>query len=268
MEILWLALMSDSLNSTSKLFGWQHSNYNSYVERKNILFWNKEEILKKYIPKLDGMIVLNPYDKIAYQQELGINVDFIENPLTFKSEIKTDPNNKKFIFVGRLSEEKGLDYLIESFAAFCRHNDDWELLIVGTGKLRGEVINLVWKHGVQARVHFVGFQTDVVKYYLESSIYLMTSRYEGWGLVVTEAMQLGLPVISYDITPMEYIIDHAENGLIVGQFNTTRFAAAMLKLANDNDMRHRMASSAVKKSEQFSLEVIIEKWELLLGSGC
>lgn len=269
MEILWLAVMADTLKVNSKLIGWQHSNYSSYVERENILFWKKEELLKRYIPKLDKLIVLNPYDKEAYLQELGLQVDFIENPLTIKSEIKTDPNNKHFIFVGRLVPDKGLELLVDSFASFCTHNDDWELIIVGDGRLRSRFIRQVWKCGIQARVRFVGFKRDVIKYYLESSVFLMPSRYEGWGLVVTEAMQLGLPVISYDITPMEYIIDHAENGLIVGKFNTKRFAAAMLKLANDDEMRFRMSIAAIKKSEQFSLEVIMNKWlELFTEGAC
>ena len=266
-EILCLAVMADSLMASSKLFGWQHSNYDSYVERESILFWRKEELLKQYIPKLDKLIVLNPYDKENYFQELGLQVGFIENPLTIKSEIKTDPGNKRFISVGRLVPDKGLELLIDSFALFCKYNDDWELVIVGDGQLRSPLIRQVWRRGVQARVHFVGFKTDVLNYYLESSIFLMTSRYEGWGLVVTEAMQLGLPVIAYDITPMEYIIDHGENGLIVGKFNATRFAAAMLKLANDDVMRQRMSIAAPKKSEQFSLEVIINKWLELFTEG-
>jgi len=259
-EILWLAMLAESLSPNMKLIGWQHSSYDSYLMRENALFWNKEELLKQYIPKLDKLIVLNPYDEITYFQKLGIKVGFIENPLTIKYEIKTNPNNKQFIYVGRLSKEKGVELLIDSFAFFCQHNDEWELVIVGDGKLRNRLIKQVWERNVQARVHFVGFKTDVLKYYLESSIFLMTSRYEGWGLVVTEAMQLGLPVISYDITPMEYIIDHTENGLIVGQFHTKRYAVAMLKLAKDYDMRQKMSKSAVLKSECFSLDVIINKW--------
>ena len=131
--------------------------------------------------------------------------------------------------------------------------------------MRNALIKQAWRREVQDRIHFVGFSTDVMKYYLDSSIYLMTSRHEGWGLVVTEAMQLGLPVIAYDITPMEYIIDHGKNGLIVGRFNTKRYAAAMLKLAKDHDMRLRMSTDAIRKSEQFSLDVIIKEWLALFA---
>jgi len=262
-EILWLAILSENINSKTKFIGWQHNDYNSYVARKNVLFWKKEELLKRYIPKLEKLIVLNPYDKESYLDHLGIEVDFIGNPLTIKSEIKTNPKNKQFIFVGRLSNQKGVDFLIDSFAFFAEHNDDWKLVIVGDGKakVRNALIRRVWARGVQSRVHFVGFTTEVLKYYLDSSIYLMSSRYEGWGLVVTEAMHLGLPVIAYDITPMEYLIDHTENGLIVGKFNTRRYAAAMLKLANDYEGRLKMSESAIRKSENFSLDVIIKEWE-------
>ena len=261
-EIMWLAVLSENINSKTKLIGWQHNSYDSYVTRKNILFWKKEEIVKRYIPKLDRLIVLNPYDKEVYLENLGIDVGFIGNPLTIQSEIKTDPMNKQFILVGRLADQKGIDLLLESFALFAEQNDDWKLVIVGDGKAgdRDELIKLAWEKEIQARVRFVGFTTDVMKYYLQSSIYLMTSRYEGWGLVVTEAMQLGLPVIAYDITPMEYIIDHTDNGLIVEKFDTKKYAVAMLKLANDYDMRSEMATAAIKKSEQFSLDVAIQEW--------
>lgn len=262
-EILWLAVLAENLTSKTKVFGWQHNNYKSYVNRKNVLFWKKEELLKRYIPKLDKLIVLNPYDKIAYSQNLDLKVDFIGNPLTIESSIKTNANNKQFIFVGRLSNQKGVDFLIDSFAFFCQHNNDWKLVVVGDGmeRFRNRLIRRTWHKNVQDRVRFVGFTSDVLKYYLESSIYLMTSRYEGWGLVVTEAMHLGLPVIAYDIVPMEYLIDHSENGLIVGQFNTRRYAAAMLKLANDYEMRLKMSESAIKRSEDFSLEKIISEWK-------
>ena len=261
-EILWLAVMSQKINPNTKLFGWQHNDYQSYVGRTNVLFWKKEEIMKRYIPKLDSLVVLNPYDQTAYLEQLGLNVDYIGNPLTISSETKTDPKNKQFIFVGRLSEQKGVDFLIDSFTLFCEENDDWQLVIVGDGgpRYRNSLIRQTWDNDVQDRIRFTGFTEDVLKYYLKSSIYLMTSRYEGWGLVVTEAMHLGLPVIAYDITPMEYIIDHEQNGLIIERYDTKQYADAMLKLSKDEDMRMSMSVAAIEKSEKFSLEAIIKEW--------
>ena len=267
-EMLWLATLSECINEKTKLFGWQHNDYQSYVSRKNILFWQKEELLKKYIPMLDQLVVLNPYDKEAYLKNLGLDVEYIGNPLTIQFERKANQNNKQFLFVGRLSDQKGIDFLIESFSIFAEHNDDWTAVIVGDGNAnyRNSLIKQTWVKKVQDRIRFVGFTTDVLKYYLESSIYLMTSRYEGWGLVVTEAMHMGLPVIAFDITPMAYIIDHDENGIIVNKFDTKKFANAMIELANDYEKRVELSTAAIKKSEQFSLEVTIQKWEVLFHS--
>ena len=266
-EILWLAVMSGSTNPNTKRFGWQHNDYQSYVNRQNVLFWKKEEILKKYIPQLDSLVVLNPYDQKAYLDHLGLNVNYIGNPLTIKSNIKTNTENKQFIFVGRISSQKGVDFLIDSFATFCEQNEDWQLIIVGDGspKYRDSLIRKAWDKEVQDRIRFVGFTENVLKYYLQASIYLMSSRYEGWGLVVTEAMHLGLPVIAYDITPMGYLIDHHKNGIIIEKFNTQKFAVAMTDLANDIEKRTEMSQSAIRKSACFSLEVIIREWEALFN---
>ena len=264
-EILWLALMRDFISEKTKLIGWQHNSYNSYVTRKNVLFWKKEELLKKYIPNLDKLIVLNPYDKIDYFEKLQLHTEFIENPLTITSDVKTNYLNKNFIFVGRLNHQKGIDFLINSFYEFSKKNVEWNLLIVGEGNstFTEKLINLIKSKKLCKRIKLIGFTTEVINYYLKSSIYLMTSRYEGWGLVVTEAMSVGLPIITFDITPMEYIIDHHKNGIVVGKYNTKKYAAAMLKLANDENMRREMSKSAIIKSNQFSLDNILQKWNKL-----
>ena len=263
-EILWLAILSEKLGPTIKTIGWQHSSYDAYTSQKGFMFWNKEELLKKYIPKLHNLVVLNRYDEEAYITNLGIKSISINNALTLKSDIKTDASKKQFFMAGRLTEQKGIFLLIEAFRLFCQHNQEWNLVIAGTGKLRKKIIEKIWAYKIQDRVHLVGFTKDVKKYYLDSSIYLMTSRYEGWGLVVTEAFEMGLPVIAFDITPMDLIIDTGENGIIVQGYNVKKYAAAMLKLANDDSMRKRMSESAIIKAKHYELNKIIAEWNALL----
>ena len=263
-EILWLAILSEKLNPTVKTIGWQHNSYSAYTNRKGFMFWNKEELLKKYIPNLHNLVVLNAYDEEAYITNLGIKPLCINNALTLKSDIKADASKKQFFMAGRFTKQKGIFLLIEAFRLFCQHNQEWTLVIAGTGKLRKKIIEKIWEYKIQDRVHLVGFTKNMQKYYLDSSIYLMTSRYEGWGLVVTEAFEMGLPVIAFDITPMDLIIDTGENGVIVPKYNVKKYAAAMLKLANDDSMRKRMSESAITKAKHYELDKIVDEWNALL----
>ncbi|MCL1998691.1 MAG: glycosyltransferase [Turicibacter sp.] len=265
-EILWLASIADKLRA--KTIGWQHNSYDSYVNKRNFMFWKKEELLKKIIPNLDSFVMLNPYDCQEYKENLGIASTHISNPLTLQSDIKTDTANKQFIAAGRFVEQKGFDLLIDAFNIFCKYNDDWKLVIAGSGKLFKAMKKRAKKlKKIKDRIEFLGFTNDIQTHYLNSSIYLMTSRWEGWGLVVTEAFEMGLPVIAFDITPMDILIDNGENGVIVECFNKTRYAAAMLKLARDDGLRRKMHESAVVKAREYGVDKIIVEWEKLFENG-
>jgi len=261
---LTLSFVADRLNA--KTVGWQHNCYDTYVLQRGILFWKKEEILKEYLPKLDEYVVLNDYDKIDFKEKLGINCIAMDNPRSFVSEAKTDIKQKQFFVAARFVEAKGLDLLINSFAKFCEVNDDWQLVIAGDGPKRNAVLKSVWRNGLQERVHFTGVTNEVIKYYLESSVYLLSSKWEGWGLVVIEAFELGMPVIAYDIVPIDLLITNGEDGFIVEKFDSDKFAAAMVKLANDEELRTKMAEKAILTAQKYSEVAISEKWERMLTS--
>lgn len=261
---LTLSFIADRLNA--KTVGWQHNCYDTYVLQKGILFWKKEEILKKYLPKLDKYVVLNDYDKIDFKEKLNVDCIAMDNPRSFVSEVKTDISQKQFFVAARFVKAKGLDLLIDAFAQFCQVDDEWKLVIAGDGKLRNSVIRRVWKRNVQERVQFVGVTNNVEKYYLESSVYLLSSRWEGWGLVVIEAFEMGMPVIAFDIVPIDLLITNGEDGLIVEQFDTNKFAAAMVKLAHDEELRKRMGEKAIQTANKFSEKRIAQRWQEMLES--
>ena len=266
-EIYWLAVMANKLGNNIKKIGWCHNTYDEYVLKKNGIFWRKEEMIKKYFPDLDHLVLLNPFDAKDFNEKLGLNATSISNPLTYTSKTKTKMKNKQFFFAGRLNGQKGPDLLINAFEHFCKHNKDWTLVMAGDGVQRKTLINTIWRKKLQDRVRMLGYQTQMRKNYLESSVYLMSSRFEGWGLVVTEAFEFGLPVIAFDITPLELMIETGVNGVLVEKENTKAFAAAMLKLANDHELRYRMSLSAAKKATEFSINKICSQWEALIGTN-
>lgn len=262
---LTLSLIAERLNA--RTIGWQHNCYDTYVMQKDVLFWKKEELLKKYFPKLDHYVVLNEYDKNDFKEKLGIDCVAMDNPRSFVSETKTNLNQKQFFVAARFVPAKGLDLLIQAFSKFCQVDDEWKLVIAGDGEERMNVLELVWKYGVQERVSFIGTTNNVQKYYLESSIYLLSSRWEGWGLVIVEAFELGMPVIAFDIVPVDLIITNGEDGILVEKFDVDKYAAAMVKLAHDDDLRMKMGRNAIIKAETFSEKRIAKEWEKLISGG-
>ena len=223
-----LAVMADQLNAQT--IGWQHNRYDVYVNQKNKLFWKKESLIRKYFPKLDHYVVLNDFDKAEYKEKQGIDCVSMCNPRSVVSEKKA-----------------ALD-------------DEWKLVIAGDGELREEIIDLVWQYGLQERVVFTGMTNQVEKYYLNSSVYLMPSKWEGWGLVVIEAFEMGLPVIAYDIVPMDVLITNGYDGIIVEKFDAGKYAAAMLELAHNDELRKEMGKRAVETARKFSAPKIAQLW--------
>ena len=262
LNALILAIISPELKA--KTIGWQHNCYAAYVEQKGILFWKKEELLKACIPQLGNYVVLNQYDVEEFQKRLNVKVTAIDNPRSFVSEEKSKLTEKQFFVAARFVPQKGLPLLIKSFAKFCEVDSDWKLVIAGDGPGRKRLIEQIWRNGIQERVIFTGITNQVEKYYLDSSVYLLSSRWEGWGLVVVEAFEMGLPVIAYDIVPMDLLITNGEDGLIVPQFDTDMFAAAMVKLAHDEDLRQNMGKKAIQKAEKFSERKVAQTWDAML----
>lgn len=261
---LTLSFIAERLNA--KTIGWQHNCYDTYVMQKGKLFWKKEEILKKYFPKLDKYVVLNDYDKEDFKEKLGIDCVAMDNPRSFISEKKTDLSQKQFFVAARFVKAKGLDLLIKAFAKFCEVDDEWKLVIAGDGRQWNSVVNRIERMELQDRVELIGVTNNVEKYYLESSVYLLSSRWEGWGLVVIEAFEMGMPVIAFDIVPIDLLITNGEDGIIVDKFDVNKFAAAMVKLAHDEELRKKMGEKAIETANKFSERNIADRWQKMMES--
>ncbi len=262
--IMLLAAISKDLKA--KTIGWQHNCYDAYMNQKSLLFWKKKTFIKKYVPQLDRFVVLNHYDAEEYEARMGIHCEVIGNARSFVSERKSDCSAKKFFVAARFVEAKGLDLLLQSFALFCQGNKDWTLVIAGDGEDRLAVFDMAWKLGIWDRIEFTGIINNVQDYYLDASVYLLSSKWEGWGLVIIEAFEMGIPVIAYDIVPIDVLITNGEDGYIIEKFDTEKFAAAMTKLANDEELRKSMSDKAIRKAERFSIENIYALWYNMLNS--
>ena len=188
----------------------------------------------------------------------------INNPNTFVNDNKISKlNNKIFLAIGRMDKVKGYDILIESFKIFHEKNQEWKLYLVGAGEMLEHYKSIVTKYNLNDYIIFEGNQEDVEKYYLNSSIYMMTSLWEGWGMVVTEAMQYGLPIISNNLPCIHEIFGNENCGIIIDKGSPEKYADAMNSLVT-NDNYKRMTRNCKNRAKKFNVNIIGEKWKNIL----
>lgn len=192
----------------------------------------------------------------------------IPNPLSFQG-IENDSiiNNKRkeVLIVTRLYEpEKRISYCLKIWNQIEQKGfEDWKLLIVGHGPHLDAYKRMANKMGLK-RVSFEGKQ-DSYSYYCKASIFMMTSRFEGWGLTLTESLQTGVVPIVMDSYPsIVDIINHRENGIIVPNNDITKFVVELQNLMANDVEREEMAKRALKSASRFSLSNVLDRWDSLL----
>ena len=243
------------------------ANYRNFEEGdanfiKNLFakFWMCS--LVSHLKRLDKFIVLTEEDKASWT-ELS-NVEVIPDPLAFDVAEVSPLKAKRVIAVGRYVYQKGFDLLLQAWAKIEKHFPDWELAIYGMGD-RSPYENLARQLGVDMnRCHLNGSTQNIKKEYLESSLFVFSSRFEGFGMVLIEAMACGLPVVSFDCPcgPRD-IVSHDEDGLLVPSGDIDKLANAMSQLMDSYELRHQMAKNAICNVRRFQIDEIADRWQLL-----
>jgi hypothetical protein len=250
----------------SKIIGWQHSSFDAYFNTKGTNYWHEDKMYEKRIGLFDKYIVLTENDKKKIDERFKIESIVINNTKSFESKEVSNLYNKNFLSAGRFTYVKGYDLLIEAFSIFAKQNNEWTLTIVGEGEKKRKIIELIKKYNLEDRVKIEGFTKDIKKYMLNSSVYLLASRWEGMPMVVLESYEMGIPVISFDIDAMKELTNNIETGIIVNKYDVNEYAEAMLKLANNREELIRLAKNAKEKSNDYSYEKIGKKWSEILNS--
>lgn len=221
--------------------------------------------LVKKLKKLDRFVVLTEYDRQAWQEIP--RVDVIANPLPFYPDIINTVRRKRIISVGRYFDEKGYDMLLKVWAIVEKECDDWELDIYGDGnKLYYEKIASTLALDRQ-RCRLNDSISDVQREYLDSSLFVCTSRFEGFGMGIIEAMACGLPVVAFDcLWGPRSIITDGEDGLLVENGNIEKMAETLLSLVNHPERISEMGMNARKNVQRFNIDTIAKKWKRLFDS--
>lgn len=232
------------------------SNDNKIVQ---LLKRTKEAKCFKTIEKYSDAIITLTTDNA--RQWKKNNVTIIPNIVDIHPIRQSFLNNKTAIFAGRFTYQKGLERMLEAWKIVVCKRKDWILKLVGEGDQKEYLIQQCQKLGIADNVIFAPATKEIAKEYINSSLFLFTSRFEGFGLVLVEAMQCGVPCVSFDCPygPSD-IIDNGVNGYLIENGNVEEFAKATLKLIEDDELRKRMGEAAIEKAKQYLPEKIMPQW--------
>ena len=214
------------------------------------------------LAKLESLIVLTEKDREAWI-ELN-NVEVIPNPLPFIPKESSNQSEKRVVVVGRYSFEKGFDNLLKAWSIVEHQDKEWRLDVFGDGDSSPYEKMIEDLKIDRRRCTLHGRTMNVQIEYINSSIAVCSSRFEGFGLTIIEAMSCGLPVISFDCPwgPRSIIVNQ-QDGIIVENGNVKQMANAIIELINNEEKRRNMAETALVNVQKFKLEAIAKRWKIL-----
>lgn len=246
-----------------RCIGWIHNSFEALFSPASPYIG--PELLRHYVwqfRQLDATVVLCQHDADSYRHyDAQLQTTVIYNPLTLQPGAPSKGNSKRFLAVGRFSHQhKGFDLLIEAFHLFAQHNSEWTLDIVGEGPEESLYRQMIADYHLEDRIHLHPFTHDVQHYYSEAQVYVLSSRWEGFGLVLVEAMAHGLPVVSSDLPTSKEIMGDYALYFPTGDANAL---AARLQDATTLDCSAK-AQEALQIAHRFDLSQIMQAWDKII----
>lgn len=252
--------VSKYANGNYKKIAWEHNHHN-----------NDEKYVSKLVKSCRNVNYLVSVSKELasfYEGYLGKKSVYIPNCLDNVPNKLSKLEEKNIIAVGRLSEEKGFDDLLRLFKKISTKHGDWKLNIIGDGMERNNLLELAKELKLGDKVAFHGYQSKdfINEMLINSSLYVMTSRTESFGLVLIEAMSYGVPCVAYDSAQgAKEIIDDGKNGFLVKDRNEEEMLNKINELINDEKLRKRLGKNARSKAKEYDGEIILDKWMKLIN---
>lgn len=249
----------------AKVIGWIHNSFEALYSKGSTYIGN--ELKHHYVyqlKRLDDVVVLCNHDAEKYcDYDKEIRPTVIYNPLTLVPGEMSKGNSKKFLAVGRFSRlHKGFDLLIKAFCIFAKNNKEWTLDIVGEGVEEDMYNKLIAEHNMHDRITIHPFTDNVQLYYSDAQIYVLSSRWEGFGLVLVEAMAHGLPIVSSDIPTSKEIM--GDFGIYFKNGDIEELAKALEE--STRIAWQQSSEQAIHIANSFDIRNIIGKWKNIIGA--
>ena len=228
--------------------------------------------IARWYPRMNAVISLTDADAAEYAAMLDgarTRLAIIPNGLTPADRAPAALDSKIIVAAGRLTRQKGFDLLIESFAEVAAEHPDWRLRIYGDGKEREKLRRLIHRLHLDDHVFLMGGTTRLEQELAKGAMFVLSSRYEGFGMVLIEAMAHGLPVVSFDCShgPAE-IVTHGRDGLLVPPGDVPALATAMKTLIRDSRLRHDLGRAGRVSVPRYDMNRIHLLWERLFTELC
>ena len=231
-----------------KVVRWVLNNSNIIVAQSSN---TKKNTIDIYHPNKDIKIIPLPYEPIKFKK-------------VTREQLNLDKDKIYLISVGRLVKRKGFDFLIKSLAEL--NNKKVHVLIIGDGPEKDNLISLSKKLNVENKVHLLGYQSEEKKFqYLRNSdIYVLSSIHEGFGIVLQEAMQTGIPLISTNNGGQVDIIKEGKNGFFINYGDVKSLAHKINLLIKDKPLREKMSKQNKKDINKYKTRFIVDDYRRLM----
>lgn len=248
-----------------KVISWEHFNYfqNPFVPYRKIT----RRMAARWA---DWIVTLTAEDKQYYQEHLKIknNIKNIYNPIVQDGKIHGYCSESKLLLsVGRLTYQKGFDMLVDIAKPILDKNSDWKWVVLGEGEERTQLEEKIKKYGLEDRLILKGNVDNVNEYYVQASLFIMTSRFEGLPMTLLETKPYHLPLISFKCkTGPAELIEDGVNGFLIEQDDIKGMSNRIQQLIDSKKMRELFSANSQKDIERFKLETVVKQWENLLDN--
>lgn len=232
--------------------------YNKFIQKiRNVLY-------KRY----NCIVSLTDRDTYLYRDK-NLKSITIPNPLSFKPTHlqESRKEKKKIVAVGRLEYQKGFDILINAFSAIEKDvREGWTLDIYGEGSLREELERSISTHSLDSIINLKGNVDNLHELYYQYDIFIFSSRFEGFGMVLLEAMSCALPCISFDCpTGPREILDNGQYGLLCENGNVEELKGKLILLMQDKSLRALYSGKSLTRSKHYDVSCISRLWNDLFN---
>lgn len=271
-------LAKKSIHQSCRNFIWvgvEHNNtydrfFQYYPQANKFKFWN--DFTKKIYNETDQIVAVSQGIKQGLIENYNMEshkINVIYNPVdvsSINSVVPLDCERPFILAAGRLHPQKGYDYLLRAYASIASSVNS-DLIILGDGDEKNSLKSLAKELEIEESVYFLGFKNNFWSYLKSAECFVLSSRYEGFPLVLIEAMAAKCPVVAFDCKygPSE-LIDNMDNGILVPFENIPELAKGIKMILNDQQLSSRLTENAFKKINKYNSKQTSEKYEKLFSS--
>lgn len=261
-EPIFILKKLNLLNKKQKFIYLVHGGNSDFDIHYKKSFFTKHR--NKMIFSSFNEIVCLHKDTINKSQDIKADrIKYISNPLSFKIE-KNLKKDKIILFVGRITKEKGVDILIKAWENIFEKYSDWKLILIGDGKDKEEFLERS-KSIFKNQIQFIPANNNIEKFYKKSSILVLPSLFEGFGMVILEAMSKGVCVISSTTAGGKKLIINNENGILFPIGDVEVLSNSIEKVIKDDILREKLVKKAYEQVKEYEIDKIYKEWEELLN---